>query len=349
MAIYRDGYLFVDNSTLSAFKTCKMQAMMKYGYNLQPAEQRNTPAFIGTCLHKALEQYFITEDPANAFRTLHAEYWEYAQTHVAPDDRTSRYDNIYLVLESWIRRNPPNQWPFKVSNADHVEMPFAIPLPGAPNIIYCGALDLIVQRADLADVFYVYDTKSTGRPDDRFRAQFDLGSQFSGYVWAAQQIVSPNVVGAYVNIVHRMVIPTSTGKCRSGHGTTYDVCGYLHPQHELKPVMRTPAEIEAWLLDATMIAIQWYEYFTEFIGDGSEADVADITMVPQDGKWGYQVCPLCDYKDFCHANRPVNDAQHSFEQIEWKPGPFAYESDTERIDIDDLLSNPLYSGRHTPW
>ena len=343
MAIFRDGKLFVDNSTISAWKTCKTQAAMRYGYNLKPVDKVNAPAFVGTCLHKALEDFFINHDMRRAERVLHDNYLDWSLRNIHSSDTIMHYDNIRHVLLSWIERNPPESWPFVVASSDHVEMPFAIPLPDAPHIVYCGALDLIVQRRDRADIWYVYDTKSTGNPDWKFREQFDLGSQFTGYIWAAQQIVSPNIGGAYANIVHRMRVPQSKRKCNQ-HNTEYINCGYLHPKHELKPVTRNRYQITEWLEDVTRLAKDWYNWYVEFIGDSTEATVWDIKFVTQDGKWGYQVCPLCDYKDFCNAGRPVNDPGITFIYEEWKPGPFAYEGENEAIDIDELLSNPLYSG-----
>jgi hypothetical protein len=70
-----------------------------------------------------------------------------------------------------------------------IEYNFAIPLPikhpetGLP-IIYCGRFDMI---GDTGSHLVVVDEKTTGSLGEYWATKYQLSSQFTGYVWAAQE------------------------------------------------------------------------------------------------------------------------------------------------------------------
>lgn len=313
MAVYRDGILYTDNSTLSSFQTCPTKAMTTYGWNLVPVETSNAPAEAGTALHKAIEVHLAGGSLDEARQALHGAYYAFS-LRIAHGDRLG-FDNVMLVLESWIERNPLNELPYSIRDARFIEMPFDFPF--GPGVRYVGKLDALVERSD-GLVLYVLDTKSTGNPDYKFRQQFNIGSQMTGYVWAAQQMFNEPVAGIYINVVHVAVVPTSNSKCKTHKGFQYNECGYMHPKHELiGPKFRTPKELDAWERDAKALAQQWRQTYLRF-----RDDIDAIDELPQYGKWVYQACVLCDLHDFCRTGRNINSGVE-FDVVEWQPGDLA--------------------------
>ena len=265
MAVMIDDVLYVDNTTLSAFASCPTKAMVKYGYNKELADTVNMPAEAGIAIHKGLEHYLMggTEDEAIAI--FQEAYEELATSQVDVGDRLG-YDNVRAVLLSWIERHAINDLPYRIQDASHVEIPFDLPLTQDGKIRYVGRIDAIVQRKDGANVWYVMDTKSTGMPDGKFRRQFIIGSQMTGYVWAARQLFGDHIAGVFINVVHVASVPSSLGGCRT-HKTPYSECGFLHPKHELlPPFLRSEREVNDWLLDARVLATQWRQHL-EWYGD----------------------------------------------------------------------------------
>lgn len=62
-------------------------------------------------------------------------------------------------------------------------LPFAHPVTGDP-MLYTGRADMI---AHFADGIYVFDEKTTSQLGASWPRQWELRSQFTGYIWAAQQ------------------------------------------------------------------------------------------------------------------------------------------------------------------
>lgn len=313
MAVFRDGILYVDNSTLSSFQTCPTKAMVSYGWNLVPTETSNAPAEAGTALHKAIEIHLAGGSLDECRQALHGAYYDFS-LRIAHGDRLG-FDNVQLVLESWIERNPLHELPYAIHGADYIEMPFDLPF--GEGVRYVGKLDALVHRHD-GQALYVLDTKSTGNPDYKFRKQFNIGSQMTGYVWAADQMFDEPIAGIFINVVHVGVVPTSNSKCKIHKGFTYSECGYMHPKHELiGPKFRSPRALASWEKDARALAQAWRKTYLRFIDN-----IDDIDELPQYGKWVYQACGLCDLHDFCRTDRNINSGVE-FDVVEWQPGDLA--------------------------
>jgi hypothetical protein len=242
-----DGRLAVDNSTLSSLATCGTQAMMAYGLSLRAPEGTNLPAEAGTAIHKAVEAYFKTGKRFEAIAKLKEVYEPIAERHAQPDDRLG-YDNIARCLESWLDKYPPGQLPYDVVPGA-IEVPFQLPL--TKEVAYVGQIDAIVTPRG-SDRLWLLDTKSTGRVDQKFKAQFSIGSQMSGYYWAAQQLFNQEVEGIYINVVHAGKVPGSDRKCGT-HGRKYSECGSWHMDHGVHKYYRSEGEIEAWLADVKVL------------------------------------------------------------------------------------------------
>lgn len=331
MAIMADGILYVDNTTLSAVASCETKAMMQYGYNLKPAHYDNVPMDAGSAMHQAIEHYYMGGTVEESLEKFFDAYYDYSmRVMTEPNNRLSHY-NLDLVLSSWFERYPIDELPYKIADPSHVEIPFDLPLTKDGKIRYVGRLDARVQRNDGADVWYVLDTKTTGRPDQKFHNSFEIGSQMTGYCWAEWQLTGRMPAGVYINIVHAATIPTSHSKCYK-HKALYSECGFLHPDHNLKTLRRTETDVHAWWRDAIRLAERW-RTLLEYYGD----NINNLEEVSQNGKWIYQQCALCEFRDFCRANRPIRDNSFEFIPNSWVPGDLA-----ERIAGGTLVPDLFY-------
>ena len=335
MAVKAKGILYVDNTTLSAVASCDTKAMMQYAYNLKPAHYDNVPADAGSAMHKGIECYYMGGTVEDALQVFTDAYYEYSLHKVdSPQDRLG-YDNLHRVLSSWFERYPIAELPYQIADPSHVEIPFDIPLTPDGRIHYVGRIDAKVRRNDGAEVYYILDTKTTGNPDQKFHKQFEIGSQMTGYCWADWMLTGRRPAGIFINIVHASVVPTSMAKCRvpAHGGVPYAECGFLHPKHELKPLQRTETDMLTWQRDAIRLAEKWRNML-EMWGD----DITKLETVSQNGKWIYQQCALCEFRDFCRANRPVDNPTFEFIENNWVPGDLA-----ERIANGDLVPDPAYN------
>lgn len=91
--------------------------------------------------------------------------------------------------------------PYQDAGGDHgIEYSFAIPLPiahpdtGEP-LLYCGRFDMLGEHRTKA--LYVVDEKTTTSLGAQWSRNWNMDSQFTGYVWGAQQYGIP-VAGAII-------------------------------------------------------------------------------------------------------------------------------------------------------
>src|SRR3990172_5087025 len=81
-----------------------------------------------------------------------------------------------------------------------IEFSFAAAIPEVKHpetgdpILFCGRFD---QLAEYNKMLFVEDEKTTTSLGEQWRNNWDLDSQFTGYVWGAKQFGLP-VVGAIV-------------------------------------------------------------------------------------------------------------------------------------------------------
>lgn len=324
MAVYmpETDTLYVDNTTLTTYKSCKTLAMVTYGYNLQPPDVHNTPMQAGIALHHGVETYYLTQDIEAAVDAFVHNYRDHDRNAIA--DSNDRYSMVNLIkaLTSWEERNKPITWEY-IIHPDLVEIPFEVLLnPNDPTIRFVGRLDALVEGKKLPDqpdrrpVRFVLDNKSTGQNITVFNRQFIMSSQLSGYIYAAQQTYGDqfDINAAYIMVISTQTPPSSNARC-ARHGAKYTECGYLHPPHgPIGPFFRSPGQIEEWRVNAYNLAIQWRDALRRQI------DKRDLAGVLMDGMFQYGQCNTCSLLDFCRAGRP---AHYGFEYREWLPGDLA--------------------------
>ena len=313
-----DGRLVVDNSTLSSLATCGTQAFMQYALNLRAPVGTNLPAEAGSGIHAAIEAYFKTNSRIDAFVALEEYYGHIADAYAQPGDRLS-YENIEKCLTGWFDKYGPGELPYVVEPGT-VEVPFALPL--TKEVVYAGRIDALV-RPRGGTGLWLLDTKSTGNPDKKFKAQFKIGSQMSGYYWAAQQLFKEDIEGIYINVVHTGKVPSSYGKCKT-HSLPYAECGIWHMKHGIEKFYRSPGEIASWLADAKALATEWYEMLAR--------PFPSLDTIDQRGRWIYQACALCDYHEFCQRGRDPVYACNNFEVRPWVPAGLDESEDLHEIN-----------------
>lgn len=293
--LYRDtGILYVDNTILSTLAQCETQAMLRYGYFVAPENDSSAPMLAGIAVHKALEIHYLGGTLDEATSALFDSYYDYATANIAEGDRLC-YSNVVEIVRSWIWHHPLDKLPYTV-DPDYVEMAFSQNL--TDDIVFVGRIDACATRTDGAG-FYLIDTKSTGRIDIRFKSQFNLSTQLSGYIWALEKYLCYPVTGAYINVVDMRLVPNNAKRKCTSHKCFYADCGYLHMSHQLLgPFYRSPAAIKTWKRNAIRLARQW-----QTLLDRNLSSLDMIARVPQSGMFKYQTCSLCAYQDFCRQDR----------------------------------------------
>lgn len=117
-----------------------------------------------------------------------------------PKKTVKTFERVWAAVEDYFRTyNPETDHVQPHRNAlgePSVEFTFAIPLddpifprhPSGEPFIYCGRFDLLGRIESLGGAIAPLDNKTTGRTPSNFSEQWDLRSQFIGYVWACRTL-----------------------------------------------------------------------------------------------------------------------------------------------------------------
>lgn len=347
MAIYDldNNILYVDNSTLSALVSCSTRAMLRYGYNVVPANYVNVPMQAGIAMHAAMEAYYChdaqaTQDASDAAIAafLNGPYPAFARDNVEAGDRYDT-ENLIDVLNSWFEQKPLNALPY-IIKPDLIEIPFDAPISDSDSSIrFVGRIDAIVEakthldalRPEAKPMRFVLDNKTTGQRQLAWNRQWRMSSQLSGYIYAAQDLFREyySINAAYINKIDTGVVPNSNRKC-ARHGVPYAECGWLHPPHEvIGPEFRSPPQIDNWRRNFYALASKWRLMLH------AQRSQPDIQKLPQEGQFGYNQCNHCEYADFCLSGRP---SHYDWKHEEWMPGDTANYLPDNRLllNIDDV-------------
>lgn len=188
------------------------------------------------------------------------------------------------------------QYPFGMDGTDPVTFPggrrgiefsFAEPLPfrhpvsGDP-ILYTGRADMV---ASFAGGTYVFDEKTASQLGATWPRQWELRSQFTGYVWAAQQAGLSSVQGAVVRGVSILK-------------TKYDTLQAI--------TYRSPYEIDRWL---TQVARD-----LKRMQDCWEAGWWDFDLDHACAEYGG-----CSFQRICKSPDPETWLKMQFEKRVWDP------------------------------
>lgn len=201
----------VDSTMLAAFRSCPQKMFRSYLQHWKPKED-SVHLIAGGAFAKGIEVarkgFFEGEGcekgdnetaKALGMQALMLHYGDFQ----CPPDSAKSLERTAGALEFYY-----DNYPFGMDGTDPVTFPngrrgiefsFAEPLPfvhpvtGNP-LLYTGRADMV---ASFAGGTYVFDEKTTSQLGASWSRQWELRSQFTGYVWAAQ-CAGLNVQGAVV-------------------------------------------------------------------------------------------------------------------------------------------------------
>lgn len=346
-----NGRIYLDNTILMAVAECDTKALMRHGFDFT-SEESTAPLLAGQAAHEALAHFFKRYGrryakgkrfgPEGGAKLIEeclavheAHYGEWAREKVAEGDRLS-LGNTMDVLRGWLVKHVNNDFPFTI-HPELVEIGFAIPLDTEGRFVFCGRLDALVETAD---GWYVLDHKTTGRMDSLFFRKFRLGSQFSGYQWAATMHLHKPVIGSYVNAIEfaklpgpgeyvaprlkKDGMPYKTRECAT-HSTNYSECRLQHVNHDLRVTTRTPEALETWRQTAIALAKRFARLMEQY---------PTLTKLSQGAKQQGMFnngCQWCDFQDFCGTGRPAKYVRGMFKHEPWKPFDYAFPAEGETM------------------
>ena len=203
-----DFPMAVDNSMISAYKSCPALFYYQYLRSLSPTA-KSIHLHAGGAYAKGLEvaRFAYWRDGASeqaalaaGVRALVQEWGDYKES----EDETKSLSNMMLALEAYFEhygwKEDHIQPYFPRAGEPAVEFSFAIPFEdilhpqtGDP-ILYAGRFDMIGLHEG---ALYAVDEKTTKQLGASWGNQWELRSQFMGYCWAAQHYGHP-VAGAIV-------------------------------------------------------------------------------------------------------------------------------------------------------
>lgn len=193
------GLICLDNSTFQKL-ACPRQFIYA-GVLKQVPNTSRSPLVYGGAVHKALETYYLEgsnskQDYINdLIDKVVAEYRIELDLCCDPK-RNSQTLNAFLhSYFSWVRAFGEYLEPITLPDGKlAVEVSFSLPLCelllplyGKVTVMWEGRLDLIARDKRTGRVG-VWDHKTTSMLGDTFIDQFTRSTQFSGYLWAGQQL-----------------------------------------------------------------------------------------------------------------------------------------------------------------
>jgi len=270
------------------------------------AESENAPARCGTDIHRALAAYFGGASVETSLDILRNWYQPFAEEHVLEGDRLC-FSNIKDIIEEYFDTHPIEKLPFEPI-VEGIETAIAAPL--CKGVEFYALIDLPV-REKSTKALYVCDHKTTGKVTAWWAKKFRLGSQLTGYIWAAGKHYNEVVTGAFVNAIEVGKLPDSKRKCKK-HGVPYFECRKLHAKFDLFITGRSQVQLEKWKEDAIILAKRFKGLKQAY------SDINLIQYVPQEGAFN-NGCTFCEMRDFCASGRQPELADAMLIRKVWSP------------------------------
>lgn len=198
----------VDNTMLETWDECQTEYAFEFGLDLALTET-STDLHAGASFATGLEHFrraYYGEGldflPAYV-RGAHAlwdAYGDFIPADANPKSKLAMMTGYDYFLTEAFPPGTDHSQPFVTGGKPAIEFSFALPIPevlhpltGEP-VLYCGRLDQIVEHGG---ALFVEDDKTTKALGQRWRSNWTMRSQFTGYVWGVQQFGYP-VVGALI-------------------------------------------------------------------------------------------------------------------------------------------------------
>lgn len=186
----------IDSTMLAAFRSCPQKMFRTYVQHWKPKAE-SVHLVAGGAFAKGIEvarkAFFdqgASRDDAEALglAALMTAYGDFS----CPSDSAKSLERMCGALEFYLASYPlgdDGMLPHVVGGKNAIEFSFAEPLnivhPVTGNpILYTGRSDLI---ADYMNGIYVVDEKTTSSLGASWSRQWEMRSQFTGYIWAARR------------------------------------------------------------------------------------------------------------------------------------------------------------------
>ncbi len=174
-----------DYTMFSTYQSCARKYDFRVNKGLVSKTGMSAPDF-GKAIHKALDVLYVAWDVEAAIEVFKKDFVE---DLIKDDKRTHK-------MGEWILRNYTEKYrdqPFKVLSC---EREFTVDLPNKNKLI--GRIDKIIEWDGAV---WVMDHKTTSQLGPQFMYMHTPNLQFSGYVYAAQQLGYGKCVGVLVDAI----------------------------------------------------------------------------------------------------------------------------------------------------
>lgn len=194
--VEREFPLALDNSTLSTFRRCERKCLYQYKYHIHPVGS-NIHLLAGGTFAKCLEVFrlcFYEHKMSHEDSLAHSIYEgirEWGTEDPLDEEHKSLWNTLFAVIAHFDEFKPDTDYlkPHFVRGKPAVEFTFALPLElDHPQhdqpILYSGRFDML---GEFNGTLFVEDDKTAARLGQTWNAQWEMNSQITGYVWAAQE------------------------------------------------------------------------------------------------------------------------------------------------------------------
>lgn len=284
----------IDNSLLSAFRSCPRKAQLEYLEHWKP-KTPNIHLHAGGAFARGLEVareafYVHGDEPDTAIAKGVRALWEFYGDFECPEDSAKSVDAMAGALVYYF-----DSWPLTSESAVPITLPtgkrgiefsFLEPMEvrhpetGDP-ILYSGRFDMICHYAGAV---FGEDDKTTSQLGATWPNQWQLRAQFDGYCWGAKQAGMP-LAGMLVR------------------GVAILKGGYNHAQ--------VPTYRPDWMID------RWYEQTLR--------DIKRAKRMWEEGYFDYSLDHACNefggcvFKQVCQSPEPEKWLAVGFEKRRWDP------------------------------
>ena len=185
----------IDSSLIAAFRSCPRKAQLEFFEHWKPQEPSvhlHAGAAYAAGLEAGRTAFFVEGRPEEEAieRAIHALLTHYGD-FACPEDSPKSASRMAGALEFYFSRYPmatDRAVPMTLPGGKRgIEFSFTEPLnirhpeSGQP-ILYCGRMDML---CDLENMHLGEDDKTASQLGASWSKQWDLRSQFTGYVWGA--------------------------------------------------------------------------------------------------------------------------------------------------------------------
>jgi hypothetical protein len=286
---------YVDSTMVKTMRACMRKFELEYLHHWKsksPSIHLHAGAAFASALEEVRRSYWENKlSPEDSLlRGVKVLIMKYG-TFDEPHDTAKTLDRMIGALEFYFERWPldkdevkPWKWgenKYAIEFSFASALPFRHPVTGEP-VTYTGRSDFI---GEMSHGLYIVDDKTTSSLGAQWLHQWDLRSQFTGYVWAARDVASIPVQGAMVRGVSILK-------------TKYDTAEVI--------TYRPDWQVKRWLTQT----VQDLQHLQE----AWESGYFDFNLDEECNSYGG-----CLFRRVCLSNEPDAWLKNDYEKRVWDP------------------------------